>query len=439
MAAYLSQDNLFYLLDIAEKYDCKSLEASCGEYLGMSFEDIWMDDPARLLQVQPNTWAAMLRSDELAVRYLYPRCVTSLHTHCALVLCMRSLTTTYSLPTPSLDLVLNEYAMKQSLNMLKNHTLTRELQYLSSYCHSSGSAFCRKTLSLMWWNRIALFLVSPWCNRSCLNITSTNRFQPLNPNHSILHQEKVGPCHLCPFHIIHYNTDISTLQQPTIYYSPRQCILVFHLCKRYTSPPPFLPLLSLFNILYTPNMVLKLSGPHIIIEDEGRLMHPTNASCGWEGARCQVKSIPTWKSICVVHHYNWSQAPLDARFPHCEFTLISGGLFIIGIVQQGAAFNTSGCHPGVDTQGYELSYLGLFVFHTPIYMSLSLGTGLGFTIPMATSTRTVQLLPYLGRMLSPIRLVLDFTLRRRNWDFTRTVHPSEHHTNCLQQRIIVLQ
>jgi len=66
LGALVSDDNLFYFLDIVEKYRVKQLEAACGEHLADNFGTMLEED--KLNELPPSTWAEMLRSDDLQIR-----------------------------------------------------------------------------------------------------------------------------------------------------------------------------------------------------------------------------------------------------------------------------------------------------------------------------------------------------------------------------------
>jgi len=64
----VSENNLFYLLEIVERYDCGRLNAHCGCFLAAHFGDMWEDAPERLLSLKVSTWSEMLKSDDLQIR-----------------------------------------------------------------------------------------------------------------------------------------------------------------------------------------------------------------------------------------------------------------------------------------------------------------------------------------------------------------------------------
>jgi len=63
----LSEDNVFYMLDIVEKYNCTELAKICGSFLASTFSDMWEEDRDRLLALHPDTWAGMLSNNELSI------------------------------------------------------------------------------------------------------------------------------------------------------------------------------------------------------------------------------------------------------------------------------------------------------------------------------------------------------------------------------------
>jgi len=64
----ISQDNVLYLLDIVDHFDCSRLNTHCGLFLARNFSEIFSESPERMLSLQVGTWAEMLKSDELQVR-----------------------------------------------------------------------------------------------------------------------------------------------------------------------------------------------------------------------------------------------------------------------------------------------------------------------------------------------------------------------------------
>jgi len=62
----VSDENLFFFLDIVDKYDVKSLEAACGEHLAENFGDLM--EEGKLNDLEPTTWAEMLKSNELQLK-----------------------------------------------------------------------------------------------------------------------------------------------------------------------------------------------------------------------------------------------------------------------------------------------------------------------------------------------------------------------------------
>ena len=67
MGQQISQANIFYLLDLVDKYDCKELAAQCGGFLASNFAPILAENKKRVLSLPVETWVAMLKSDDLLV------------------------------------------------------------------------------------------------------------------------------------------------------------------------------------------------------------------------------------------------------------------------------------------------------------------------------------------------------------------------------------
>lgn len=65
----IDADNLFFLLDIVDQFDCRRLNACCGRFLAEHFRGIWADFPERLMSLKIDTWAEMLKRNELQIRY----------------------------------------------------------------------------------------------------------------------------------------------------------------------------------------------------------------------------------------------------------------------------------------------------------------------------------------------------------------------------------
>jgi len=64
----VSEDNLFYMLDIVDHFDCARLNSLCGAFLAEHFGDMLEDAPERLMSLKPVTWVEMLKSDDLQIR-----------------------------------------------------------------------------------------------------------------------------------------------------------------------------------------------------------------------------------------------------------------------------------------------------------------------------------------------------------------------------------
>eukprot|EP01090_Pellita_catalonica_P018458 TRINITY_DN5974_c0_g1_i1.p1 TRINITY_DN5974_c0_g1~~TRINITY_DN5974_c0_g1_i1.p1 ORF type:complete len:360 (-),score=42.70 TRINITY_DN5974_c0_g1_i1:57-1136(-) len=56
----------FFFLDLVDTYDVKQLEAACGEHLAENFGELL--DEGKLDELEPTTWAEMLRSDNIQIR-----------------------------------------------------------------------------------------------------------------------------------------------------------------------------------------------------------------------------------------------------------------------------------------------------------------------------------------------------------------------------------
>jgi hypothetical protein len=67
LGEHVDESNLFFLLDIVERYDCRKLNEKCGEFLAENFATMLEEDKERLLSLNPNTWAEMLKSDDLVI------------------------------------------------------------------------------------------------------------------------------------------------------------------------------------------------------------------------------------------------------------------------------------------------------------------------------------------------------------------------------------
>ena len=64
----MGEGNIFFLLELVDKYNCKSLAGHCGEYLAANFDYVWEDDKKRLLGLSVDTWVGILRCDDLAIQ-----------------------------------------------------------------------------------------------------------------------------------------------------------------------------------------------------------------------------------------------------------------------------------------------------------------------------------------------------------------------------------
>ncbi len=63
----MNDDNLFFFLDVVDKYGVRSLEAACGFHLAENFGTLLEMD--KLNDLEPSTWASMLKSDDLNILY----------------------------------------------------------------------------------------------------------------------------------------------------------------------------------------------------------------------------------------------------------------------------------------------------------------------------------------------------------------------------------
>jgi len=63
LGVLVSDETLFYFLDVVKDYEVNQLEAVCGEHLAENFNDLSTGD--RLMELEPTTWARLLRSDDL--------------------------------------------------------------------------------------------------------------------------------------------------------------------------------------------------------------------------------------------------------------------------------------------------------------------------------------------------------------------------------------
>jgi len=65
LGSSIDEDNVFYLLEIVNKYSCLRLNTECAEFLAENFGDMLVKD--KLMQLDVETWAEMLKSDDLQV------------------------------------------------------------------------------------------------------------------------------------------------------------------------------------------------------------------------------------------------------------------------------------------------------------------------------------------------------------------------------------
>jgi hypothetical protein len=66
----VTDDNLFFFLDVVDKYEVKALEAACGSHLAEHFQDLVNN--GKLDDLEPSTWAEIVKTDDIRVRYLPP-------------------------------------------------------------------------------------------------------------------------------------------------------------------------------------------------------------------------------------------------------------------------------------------------------------------------------------------------------------------------------
>lgn len=69
LGAIVDGDNLFYLLDLSENFDVKTLRTACCEHLAENFGDLLDGD--KLAELKPSSWAEMLQADNLQIKYEY--------------------------------------------------------------------------------------------------------------------------------------------------------------------------------------------------------------------------------------------------------------------------------------------------------------------------------------------------------------------------------
>jgi len=62
----LEPSSVFYLLDVAEKYETISLRGKCGKYLAENFGDLM--EMGRLAPLDVDTWVEMIKNDEIKVK-----------------------------------------------------------------------------------------------------------------------------------------------------------------------------------------------------------------------------------------------------------------------------------------------------------------------------------------------------------------------------------
>ncbi len=63
----VTDDNLFFFLDVVDKYEVKALEAACGSHLAEHFQDLVNN--GKLDDLEPSTWAEIVKTDDIRVKY----------------------------------------------------------------------------------------------------------------------------------------------------------------------------------------------------------------------------------------------------------------------------------------------------------------------------------------------------------------------------------
>lgn len=64
----VSEKNINYLLDVAEKYACTTLEDACGNFLATNFGKMLEEEAEVILGMRLSTWVAMIKSDNLTIK-----------------------------------------------------------------------------------------------------------------------------------------------------------------------------------------------------------------------------------------------------------------------------------------------------------------------------------------------------------------------------------
>jgi len=65
LGQHLGDDNVFYLLHMTDKFQCASLRKLCAAYLAKNFQELL--ESGKMLELNPETWTDMLKSDDLQV------------------------------------------------------------------------------------------------------------------------------------------------------------------------------------------------------------------------------------------------------------------------------------------------------------------------------------------------------------------------------------
>ena len=185
MGDNLSEDNVFYLLDVVDKYDCKyvfhvyerlnyiliivfnlfdisELAKICGSFLASTFAEMWEEDRARLLTLHPETWAGMLSNNELAIGYIVlPSLASSLPPPFLLPLPPSLFSLFVSLifltPTqPTTDLSRSCIIVSWHMQLNSKTIKHKRMRSLLSFCH----VYDLTTFPLISWStRESLFIV----------------------------------------------------------------------------------------------------------------------------------------------------------------------------------------------------------------------------------------------------------------------------------------
>jgi hypothetical protein len=63
----ITEANIFYLLDLVDKFDCTQLAVQCGKYLACNFMTMWREHKEKMLSLSVDTWTGMFQSDDLLI------------------------------------------------------------------------------------------------------------------------------------------------------------------------------------------------------------------------------------------------------------------------------------------------------------------------------------------------------------------------------------